>query len=106
METLDKKEYLNQLFDIYELLLTEKQRLYFEHYYKEDYTLQEISELYQVSRNAIFDHLKKVEEHLVDFEHKLRLLELKNKRLALIDKIKETQDIELLEVLRKLDEPW
>ncbi|MDY0339072.1 MAG: DNA-binding protein [Acholeplasmataceae bacterium] len=106
METLDKKEYLNQLFDLYEPLLTDKQRLYFEHYYKEDYSLQEISELYQVSRNAIFDHLKKVEEHLIDFEKKLKLLELKNKRLELIKKIEETKDLNLVEELRKLDESW
>jgi predicted DNA-binding protein YlxM (UPF0122 family) len=106
METLDKKEYLNQLFDLYEPLLTDKQRLYFEHYYKEDYSLQEISELYQVSRNAFFDHLKKVEEHLIDFEKKLKLLELKNKRLELIKKIEETKDLNLVEELRKLDESW
>lgn len=106
METLDKKEYLNQLFDLYEPLLTDKQRLYFEHYYKEDYSLQEISELYQVSRNAIFDHLKKVEEHLIDFEKKLKLLELKNKRLELIKKIEETKNLNLVEELRKLDESW
>jgi len=106
METLDKKEYLNQLFDLYELLLTEKQRLYFEHYYKEDYSLQEISELYKVSRNSIFYYLKKVEEHLVDFEDKLKLLNLKNKRLELIEKISTSKDLTLLEVLRKLDEPW
>lgn len=106
METLDKKEYLNQLFDLYELLLTEKQRLYFEHYYKEDYSLQEISELYQVSRNAIFDQLKKVEDYLMDFEDKLKLLNLRNKRLELIEKIKLSHDLTLLEALRKLDEPW
>jgi len=106
METLDKKEYLNQLFDLYEFLLTEKQRLYFEHYYREDYSLQEISELYQVSRNAIFDHVKKVEEHLLDFEKKLKLLVLKKQRLDLINRIIETNDLSLLEELRKLDEQW
>ncbi|MBN2268342.1 MAG: hypothetical protein JXC35_02840 [Acholeplasmataceae bacterium] len=106
METLDKKEYLNQLFDFYEPLLTEKQRLYFEYYYIEDYSLQEISELYKVSRNAIFDHLKKVEQHLLDFEQKLKLLTLKNQRLALIEKIKTSGDLTLLDALRKLDETW
>ena len=51
MEALDKKEQLNQLFDLYQPLLTDKQSLYFELYYKEDYSLQEISELYQLSRS-------------------------------------------------------
>lgn len=104
METLEKTEQLNQLFDLYQSLLTEKQVLYFEHYYKEDYSLHEIAELYQVSRNAVFDQLKKVEEHLVFYEAKLHLLELQEKRKVLIEKAIETKDLSLLEALRKLDE--
>ncbi|MBU1144046.1 MAG: hypothetical protein KKH92_10450 [Firmicutes bacterium] len=104
MEALVKKEQLNQLFDLYGSLLTEKQRLYFELYYHEDYSLQEISEIYTVSRNAIFDHLKKVEEHLNLYEEKLQLLSLQTKRKLLIEKAIETKDLSLLEELRKLDE--
>ncbi|HCB66567.1 MAG: hypothetical protein A2102_01005 [Tenericutes bacterium GWF2_38_8] len=104
MESLDKKEQLNKLFDLYGSLLTEKQILYFELYYREDYSLQEISELYQVSRNAVFDHLKKVEEHLFFYEERLHLLKLQEQRLNLIDKALEDKDLSLLEQLRKLDE--
>jgi uncharacterized protein len=104
MEALDKKELLNRLFDMYHPLLTEKQVLYFELYYKEDYSLQEIAELYQLSRNAVFDHLKKVEEHLLDYEAKLGLWKHREKRLQLIDEIIKTNHVELLETLRKLDE--
>jgi uncharacterized protein len=104
MEALDKKEMLNRLFDLYHVLLTEKQVLYFELYYKEDYSLQEIAELYSISRNAIFDHLKKVEEHLLDYEAKLGLLKNREKRQELIDEIIKTNRLELLEHLRKLDE--
>ncbi|MDO9628960.1 MAG: DNA-binding protein [Acholeplasmataceae bacterium] len=104
MEALDKKEQLNQLFDLYGTLLTEKQFLYFELYYKEDYSLQEISEIYTVSRNAVFDHLKKAEEHLFFYEEKLHLLTLQIKRKELIDQILESNDLTLLEELRKLDE--
>lgn len=104
MEALDKKEQLNQLFDLYGSLLTEKQCLYFELYYREDYSLQEISEIYTVSRNAIFDQLKKVEEHLNSYEEKLHLLALQLKRKDLIEKAIESSDLSLLEELRKLDE--
>ncbi|MBU1094256.1 MAG: hypothetical protein KKH01_07325 [Firmicutes bacterium] len=104
MESLEKKEQLNQLFDLYSALLTEKQVLYFEHYYHEDYSLQEIAELYQVSRNAVYDHLKKVEEHLYHYEEKLKLFELKEIRLNLIEKAIKDNDLSLLEQLRKLDE--
>ena len=104
MEALDKKEQLNQLFDLYKNLLTEKQCLYFELYYREDYSLQEISEIYTVSRNAVFDQLKKVEDYLFLYEEKLSLLALQTKRKELIDKAIETKDFKLLEALRKLDE--
>ncbi|PKK99393.1 MAG: hypothetical protein CVV57_02410 [Tenericutes bacterium HGW-Tenericutes-2] len=104
MEALDKKEQLNQLFDLYKSLLTEKQCLYFELYYREDYSLQEISEIYTVSRNAVFDQLKKVEDYLFSYEEKLSLLALQLKRKELIDKAIETKDFKLLEALRKLDE--
>lgn len=104
MEALDKKEQLNQLFDLYKTLLTEKQCLYFELYYREDYSLQEISEIYTVSRNAVFDQLKKVEDYLISYEEKLHLLALQIKRKELIDQALETKNLELLEALRKLDE--
>ena len=104
MEALEKKEELNKLFDLYGTLLTDKQILYFGLYFREDYSLQEISELYQVSRNAVFDHLKKVEEHLHFYEEKLHLLELQEQRTKIIDEALEKKDISLLEQLRKLDE--
>jgi uncharacterized protein len=46
-------------------------------YYQQDYSLHEIAELYDVSRNAVFDHLKKVEDHLLNYEEKLGLYALK-----------------------------
>jgi len=104
MEVLEKKEHLNQLYDLYKNLLTEKQVLYFELYYQEDYSLQEIAELYQVSRNAVFDHLKKVEEYLHHYEDKLKLHEKNMKRIKLIEAFEQTKDMMYIEQLRKLDE--
>ncbi len=104
MESLEKKEQLNLLFDFYKSLLTDKQALFFEHYYREDYSLQEIAELYHVSRNAVYDHLKKVEEHLYVYESKLKLFEFREKRLNLIDQAVKDHDLSLLKQLRKLDE--
>lgn len=104
MEILKKTEKLNELFSLYQSLLTEKQVDYFNMYYQLDYSLQEIADNYQVSRNAIFDQLKKVEEHLYNYENKLKLNELKNKRNDLLDKYIESKDLIYLEELRKLDE--
>jgi uncharacterized protein len=104
MEVLVKKEQLNELYDLYESLLTEKQKLFFNLYYQEDYSLNEIASLYDISRNAVYDHLKKVEEHLINYESKLKLLDLKKQREDLISNYLETKDIKFLIELRKLDE--
>lgn len=104
METLEKKEQLNELFDIYQNLLTDKQIEYFRYYYQEDYSLQEIAELLDVSRNAIFDQLKKVEIHLFSYEEKLKLLEKKQKRLEIMDQLQTKDCKKLINELRKLDE--
>jgi predicted DNA-binding protein YlxM (UPF0122 family) len=104
METLEKKEQLNELFDLYQALLTDKQVEYFKYYYQEDYSLQEISELLHVSRNAIFDQLKIVEQHLFSYEEKLKLLEKKQKRLDIMDQLTCETYKQLIDELRKLDE--
>ncbi|MDY0074368.1 MAG: sigma factor-like helix-turn-helix DNA-binding protein [Acholeplasmataceae bacterium] len=104
MESFEKKEWLNQLFDLYSKLLTEKQISYFKLYYFEDYSLQEIAEVFDVSRNAVFDHLKKVEDHLIFYENTLHLLEKKKQRASLLESLDQEANKELLEKLRKLDE--
>jgi uncharacterized protein len=104
MEALAKKEQLNMLYDLYESLLTEKQKLYFNMYYQQDYSLHEIATLQNVSRNAVFDHIKKVEEHLLNYEEKLKLNALKNERQRLIDAYLKTGDKNHLSALRKLDD--
>lgn len=104
MEALKKTEILNELFSLYQNLLTDKQVEYFIMYYHLDYSLQEIAENFSISRNAIHDQLKKTEEHLYNYEQKLKLSELKIKRNELINKYFETNDLNYLEQLRKLDE--
>ena len=95
MESLEKKEQLNLLFDFYKSLLTDKQVLYFERYYREDFSLQEIAELYHVSRNAVYDHLKKVEDHLYDYENKLKLFESRENRIKLINQNQRNKKLKI-----------
>lgn len=104
MESFEKKEWLNQLFDLYGKLLTEKQKSYFKLYYFEDYSLQEIAEVFEVTRNAVFDHLKKAEEHLIFYENELHLKEKKEKRAVIYDELEKKSSYELIAELRKLDE--
>lgn len=71
---------LNQLFDIYQELLTDKQKEYFSYYFSEDYSLAEIAEILGVSRNAVHLQIKNIIKHLNSLEDKLKILE-KNQNL-------------------------
>ena len=66
--SLEKKQRVNLLMDLYEDLLTEKQREYLDLYYHEDLSLSEISLIKNVSKNAVFDNLKKACLHLENYE--------------------------------------
>ena len=76
---MDKLIYLNNLFDLYGNLLTDKQQMYFKDYYFNNLSYGEISEKYDVSRNAIFHQLKIIEDKLEFYEGKLNLYSKKNK---------------------------
>jgi len=69
--------YLNDLYDYYGQLLTEKQQQYFEDYYFNNLTLSEIAENNNISRNAIHKQIKEAESKLQMFEEKLELLKKK-----------------------------
>lgn len=74
---MEKMFYLNDLFDLYGELLTVKQQTYFKEYYFNNLSYGEISEKYDISRNAIFHQLKLIEEKLENYEKKLNLLDKK-----------------------------
>ena len=65
---MDNRLYFIDLYDIYGSILTEKQQSYFEDYYFNNYSLGEISENYEVSRNAVFKNIKDSESKLIYFE--------------------------------------
>lgn len=81
--------YLNELYDFYGSLLTDKQRDYFENYYFNNLSLGEMAENYGVSRNAIHKQLKIVEERLKYYEENLELLKKTKKAEKLVKKIND-----------------
>lgn len=86
-------------YDYYRELLDEKEREYFEYYYFDNMSLQEISESYDVSRNAVHKTLKKTKEKLDNYEEKLHLIEKSNKLKKIIENIKDEKiKQELLEI--------
>lgn len=76
---MDTQIYLTGLYDYYKPLFTEKQQTYFEDYYFDNLTMEEIAENNQVSKNAVSKALIEVKEKLEYYESKLHLLENKNK---------------------------
>ena len=66
---------LSILYDYYGELLTSKQQLYFEDYYFNNLSLQEIAENYNISRNAVYNSLKEIEKKLIHYESVLKLQE-------------------------------
>ncbi|GEM00745.1 hypothetical protein SAMN05421839_102146 [Halolactibacillus halophilus] len=81
---LEKTTRVNFLLDFYQALLTPKQRSYMELYYLEDYSLGEISDTFDVSRQAVYDNIKRTEKMLESYEERLQLYEKFLNRQALI----------------------
>ncbi|GEK04893.1 putative DNA-binding protein [Schleiferilactobacillus harbinensis] len=65
---------MNELFDFYGDLLTAKQRRYIELYYADDLSLGEIAEEFSVSRQAVYDNIRRTGKLLEEYEAKLHLL--------------------------------
>lgn len=82
---MDKRVRLNMLYDYYKDFFTEKQQVYFEDYYYNNYSLGEIAEANEVSRNAVHNQLKIVEERLEEMENILNLVSKREKVLSLLE---------------------
>nr|WP_295972036.1 putative DNA-binding protein [uncultured Bacillus sp.] len=86
---LDKTTRMNFLYDFYQSLLTPKQRSYMALYYLDDFSLGEIAEEYNVSRQAVYDNIKRTEAMLEEYEEKLLLFDKFQKRSKLIKEMQE-----------------
>ena len=73
---MEKNLVYTELLDIYKGLLTEKQAEAMEYYYDSDYSLGEISELMDISRQGVRDFIKRGEAIIDEMESKLHLIEV------------------------------
>ena len=83
VETMDKLGIKLLLFDVYGCLLTDKQQQALALTYNEDYSLGEIAAMLNISRQAVFDSIRRGEELLQNYDEKLGLI-AKNRRERLI----------------------
>lgn len=72
---MDKVYEVGILLDFYGELLTERQYDILDLYYNNDYSLGEISEQLNITRQGVFDNIKRGEKILYDMELKLHLVE-------------------------------
>lgn len=81
---------LNRLFDIYKDILTEKQKNILSLYIEHDLSLGEISKEIEISRQGVYDSIKKSEQLLFDLEDKIGYL---SREEFLQDKVRDIQKI-------------
>jgi predicted DNA-binding protein YlxM (UPF0122 family) len=96
--TIDNRVELIELYDLYFELLTDKQKEYFEEYYFDDFSISEIAENHEISRNAVHDQLKKVIKNLEDYELKLGLL----KKIKTIEQLEIDSNVKenIIEIIK------
>ena len=93
------KIYLNEIYVYYKELFTEKQQVYFEDYYMNDLSLSEIAENYNISRNAVHNQLKIVEEKILYYE---KILGLKKKKEEINNLLKDKVDEKTLDKINEI----
>lgn len=85
---IEKTNRMNALFEFYATLLTDKQMNYMELYYGDDFSLGEIAEEYGVSRQAVYDNIRRSGKLLEDYEKKLHLYSDFVMRSQLLDELR------------------
>lgn len=86
---MDNREYITTLYEIYKELLNEKERNYFEYYYFEDYSMQEIADLYKVSKAYASKYLNQIIDKIVNYE---KILKINDRNSKIIEILKNVND--------------
>lgn len=100
------------LFDFYGELLTGKQREYYDLHYNEDLSLHEIAEHRGVSRQAVWDIIRRAEAAMTELERKTGFVERAARRRHTVGEIAAeaqklpdcAQKMRIIELLGALEE--
>ncbi len=84
---MKEREYLLTLYEVYKNVLSDKEKSYFEYYYFEDYSMQEIADNYSVSKSYVGKFIKSIENKLIHFENELKINDRNNKIRYLIKEL-------------------
>ena len=89
---IDNMAFESLLYDFYGVLLTDKQREVMELYHEENYSIVEIARELKVSKQAVYDNLKKSDRILREYEAKLGLMLSLLKSRELIGSVQDRID--------------
>jgi uncharacterized protein len=109
MGMIEKTTRMNFLFDFYQALLTDKQRSYMQLYYLDDLSLGEIAEEYTISRQAVYDNIRRTEAMLEEYEEKLSLFSKFQRRQETVEQLlslvkDQSSEKELIQLINQLKE--
>ncbi|WP_438432412.1 putative DNA-binding protein [Gorillibacterium sp. sgz500922] len=88
-DVLEKTTRVNLLFDFYGPLLTEKQQTFLGCYFRDDLSLGEIAGEFDISRQAVYEHIRRAEATLESYEEKLGLAARYERRTELMAGLRE-----------------
>ncbi len=97
---IEKTQRINQLLDIYENMLTDKQKEIMSMYYVYDLSLSEIAQETNVSRTAVFDLIKRTTNLLEKYECNIKMLAFKEKLQEAISSFPQKEKEIILQLLQ------
>lgn len=89
---MEKDLELTELFELYQGLLTDKQRELFSSYYLYDLSLSEIAEPLGTTRQSVYEGVKKVKNKLIEYEKLLKLKEKNDDLKGVAESLREKGD--------------
>ena len=89
---MDEAVFRTMLFDFYGELLTDKQREYFDLHYNEDLSLTEIAESEGITRQGVWDIIRRGEDTLRRYESKTGLVARFARERQLLDRLQDRLD--------------
>ena len=101
---LDKTIEVNNLIDMYGKFLTQKQLNIMTDYFKNDYSLSEIADNLNISKQAVKYTIGLALDRLKDMDNNLNLINIKNKLNEFLLKVDNDLKTELQEIINQLGE--
>ena len=80
---------MTMLYDFYGELLTERQKEFFDLYYNEDLSLSEIAAREGISRQGVWENIRRAESAMQDIEAKTGLVRRFEENRSALEKIRE-----------------